>query len=266
VLDLVSSSYLISITKREQVAQIRGHPIYAIRDVALIPLSSKSAAEQAIAASQRLSAAESANVLAGAAGEHTDESDVGEDAETASLGGEEDNVRKGPESEGSALEVPKSALKQSATFVKNAVQEGVKPKTFAERWFSRGTKTSKVTNDQSIGSEDDGGKEALTVEQQKQAAQDLPDQDEDASQLERDVQQEVVQGGSSINKRRAVETLNPRILRSARLYFGSSGFYFSYEHNLSKSLGRHDEDSSKSALWRRFDSLVYFARASILTV
>jgi hypothetical protein len=260
VLDLISSSYLISITKHEQVAQIRGHPIYAIRDVALIPLSSKSAAEQAIAASQRLSAAESANVLAAGAGEHTDESDIGEDAETASLGGEEDHVRKGPESEGSALELPKSALKQSATYIKNAAQEATKPKTFAERWFSRGTKTANTAGGQNTETGNEGTKEALTAEQQKQAAQDLPSQDADASELERDAQQDTIQGRSSINKRRAIETLNPRILRSARLYFGSSGFYFSYEHNLSKSLGSHDEDSSQSALWKRFDSLVGLRR------
>src|SRR5579871_5801763 len=49
LLKIASSSFLISISRREQVAQISGKPIYSIREVALIPLSSQSDAEQAIA-------------------------------------------------------------------------------------------------------------------------------------------------------------------------------------------------------------------------
>lgn len=49
LLSVASSFYLISITQREQVAQILGKPIYAVTNVAIIPLSSEADASQAIA-------------------------------------------------------------------------------------------------------------------------------------------------------------------------------------------------------------------------
>ena len=53
LLDLVATKYLISITERDQVAQIRGKSVYSIKDVTLIPLSSQSDAEEAIVAAGR---------------------------------------------------------------------------------------------------------------------------------------------------------------------------------------------------------------------
>jgi len=45
---VASTSFLVSIARREQVAVIRGKPVYTISEVALIPLSSQQDAEQAI--------------------------------------------------------------------------------------------------------------------------------------------------------------------------------------------------------------------------
>src|SRR5271167_3705762 len=50
VLSIASFSYLIAITRREQVAQILGKPVYVISGVAVLPLSSQHDANKAITA------------------------------------------------------------------------------------------------------------------------------------------------------------------------------------------------------------------------
>src|SRR5688572_12246125 len=52
VVGLISVSklgFLVSITRRQQVAQIRGFPVYVITEVAITPCSSREAAEKAVA-------------------------------------------------------------------------------------------------------------------------------------------------------------------------------------------------------------------------
>ncbi|CAG8909719.1 unnamed protein product [Penicillium egyptiacum] len=48
LLSVASCSFLVSITQRQQVAQIRGRPIYAVTNVAIIPVSSQADASRAI--------------------------------------------------------------------------------------------------------------------------------------------------------------------------------------------------------------------------
>ncbi|KAK1079848.1 hypothetical protein LTR48_007971, partial [Friedmanniomyces endolithicus] len=100
LLKLATSSHLIAITGREQVAQIKGKSIYAVRDVTLVPLSSQADAERAIAQAQK------ALKQSGAAGEDGEESDVGEDAEheQVAVGHSE------PAPEAAALEPPKEGV------------------------------------------------------------------------------------------------------------------------------------------------------------
>lgn len=181
----------------------------------------------------------------------TDESDVGEDTE--SIGSDiEHELRDRPQDEATALEVPKTGVvKQSTTFVKNVVQEKGKYGRFASRWFSK-----------------DGGqanarrRQGLTREQEKQEEEALPGGEEKVGSEGGKGEEE---GGgeqagkesttsAGIKKRSTIERLTPRILRSARLYFSSSGFYFSYEHDLSGTLRK--DTSSSLPLWKRFDNLV----------
>jgi predicted transcriptional regulator len=77
LLDLVATKYLILITQRDQVAQIRGKSVYTIKDVTLIPLSSQSDAEEAIVAATR-ALKQGKKTIA----EVSEESDVEDDADT----------------------------------------------------------------------------------------------------------------------------------------------------------------------------------------
>ncbi|KAE8554224.1 hypothetical protein EYB25_002762 [Talaromyces marneffei] len=55
LLDIASSSFLIPITQRKEVAQILGKPIYAVTNVAIIPLTSQDDANRAIIQAQSTS-------------------------------------------------------------------------------------------------------------------------------------------------------------------------------------------------------------------
>jgi hypothetical protein len=84
---VASVSFLIAVTRREQVAQIFGKPIYVVTDVALVPLSSQSEAEKGVAAAvrQRETAAGTDEDLSDAesTGEESDNVHSAEDAQEA---------------------------------------------------------------------------------------------------------------------------------------------------------------------------------------
>jgi hypothetical protein len=61
-------------------------------------------------------------------------------------------------------------------------------------------------------------------------------------------------------KQRAIEYLTPRILKTARLYFSSSGFYYSYDHDLSRSLSHFTESNSHMPLWKQFEPQFFWNR------
>lgn len=256
LLQLVSSSYLVTITRREQVAQIREKPIFRITDVTLIPLRSKAEADKAITEAQRVLGQHSANQAL----DQSDDSDVGDDAETSTIGSV-DTVdqpaqpqKAEPEDEAAALEPPKGgAIQKSTTFVKDVVQEKGKYGRFASRWFSRNGSKEGVKRQQGVAVEEQDT--TLTKEQEEQMDNTLP-QKEAETNTYKDVQAEhkVEPSNSKPKQQSAIEHLTPRILKSARLYFSSSGFYFSYNHDLSTSLAR--SRVSSGPLWKRFDPLV----------
>ncbi|KAI5367807.1 Putative SAC domain, inositol phosphatase, hSac2 domain-containing protein [Septoria linicola] len=239
LLNLVSSSYLIAVTKREQVAQIREKPVYRITDVTLIPLSDRSSAATAITNAQ-VQLKQNAS-----AGDETDDSDVGEDAGTEPG---DQTEHQHPSDEAKALEPPQPGT--GTSFVKDVVQNKGKFGRFATSWFS---KSNRQTSTQPF--------EELTSEQKRSESHALPGADKKSAHESSDPQEEP-KGRTSTEKRRqsAIEYLTPRIIKSTRLYFSSSGFYFSYDHDLSRALGTASTMSPSVPLWKRFDSLFFWNR------
>lgn len=236
------------ITRREQVAQVRNKAVFAVRDVALIPLTSRSEAEQAI--SKILATVQQQDE----AGSNTDTelSDVDEDAERLNVGGNDST------SEARAVEPSQGILAKGTTFTKNVIQDRGKYGRFAERWFSKNGSNVTARRNQGISSED------LTVSQVSQKDSE-PIQD-DKARLASDVKHEsdgriekTVEEGEAPTKATAIESLSGRIERIARLYFSTSGFYFSYDLDLSRRLARDDSSAFGIPLWKQFEPLVSIA-------
>lgn len=199
--------------------------------MSLIPLSSRAEAATAITEAQKR--------LRPGSG-----SDEDEDDETSTIGTEpgEQTQEQHPENGTDALEPSKED-----TVRKNTMQDVIQTKgkfaRYATSWFG---KTGTPANSKSSES----GK-TIPQEQARQEGED---------QLDVRERVEDVQSRSSTEKRRqtAVDFLAPRILRNARLYFSSSGFYFSYDHDLSHALGRAPQVSSSMPMWKRFDNLFFW--------
>ena len=213
------------------------------------------------------------------AGEEAEESDVGEEAETSTLG---DGAAEGEQEgdvvpEASALEPPppgKGVVRKSTTFVKNVVQDRGKYGRFAERWFSKGggwnangrKRQGLSSGETDFASEQEEGK-PVVEDNEKKATAGGAELKEEESSTNRPMNEEVQEGGDEEKTREegaprkstnqsVVESLTPRILRSARLYFSTSGFFFSYDYDISGTLMQKSVLTSSLPLWKRFDGSV----------
>lgn len=255
LLDLLSSSYLIAIVRRDQVAQIRGKAVYAITDVVLIPLSSQVEAQRAISSTQKSLGGQGDKIV-----EESEESDVGDEEDTASVGEVESDLTP----DLTASEPPKStALNKSSTFLKNVLQDQGRYGRFADRWFSKSGWNANGRRRQGMSSKDD-----LTIDQSsdissghEKAGIGVPESETRSSERNDGRVELAAKAGprkESLTRQREIERLTPRILRTARLYFSSSGFFFSYEHDLSATFQRRDTLMSSVPLWKRFDPVFFW--------
>lgn len=253
-MNLASSSYLVAISKREQVAQIRGKPIYVITNVALIPLASQSEAQHAIQHAK--------TTLKSNKPESLDTSDDEDDSSSAADDEHDDNASVGLPDE--PLQVPKGSVNKATTVVADVIKNKGQYGRFAQRWFSKGGwKSDGIRKQGMSASETDL---TLTTEQKKQAEDSLPDNtkeqvenvpaDNQSQPAPSDEQQPTTESTPVTPADTTLTNLIPRILKTTNLYFTSRSFYFSYDYDLSRSLSRQESASASVPLYKRFDPLV----------
>lgn len=227
---IASFSFLLCITRRDQVAQIFGKPIYVIKDVAILPLSSQAEADQAINQTQA--------GLQKAKGSH--ESD-----EASSTSGEDgyesfgDHSVADPSESQTPAEKPQIGGRSESTtsVVQDVIERKGQYGRFASQWFSRrgwglGSKPTEETSTQAVPTTNREDQE-LALEAVGTTAEGGDSPIVSKASHHHDVKAMPVQ--HSIEGA-AVEML-PKILRTAKLLFTSQSFYFSYEFDISRRLG-----------------------------
>ncbi|KAL1304321.1 hypothetical protein AAFC00_000723 [Neodothiora populina] len=258
VLRLASSSYLISISGREQVAQIRGKPIYVVTDVALIPLSSRSDAQTAITNARE--AIRNGKVLSEEDADSDSDSD--DDGKTVGEDDDRDSVPSTPSTE--APDTSKIApLRKASSVVTDVIQNRGSYGRFANRWFSKAGWKSEGRRKQGMSSEENLN---MSKEQMRAAGDIVPDGTEQeahedvaaASGPVADDKQEPFEEPQPSATQSSVHNLTPRILASTKLFFASRSFYFSYDYDISRSLSRQEAHSSSVPLYKRFDPLYFW--------
>jgi hypothetical protein len=253
LITLASSSYLVAISKREQVAQIRGKPIYVITNVALIPLASQSEAQHAIQHAK--------STLKSNKPESLDTSDDEDDSSSSGADEEhDDNASIGLPDE--PLHVPKGSVNKATTVVADVIKNKGQYGRFAQRWFSKGGWKSDGIRKQGMSATEDD----LSMEQKKQAEDSLPDDKKDEVESApvdtqsqpppTDEEQLTAEPTPVAPGDTTLATLIPRILKTTNLYFTSRSFYFSYDYDLSRSISRQESSSASVPLYKRFDPLV----------
>ncbi|KID90384.1 SacI domain protein [Metarhizium guizhouense ARSEF 977] len=196
-------SYLITITRRQQVAQIFGFPIYVVTGVAITPCNTKQEADESIRRTASLLRKKTPN------GEDGDSESSDEDVEIPQSPldevedtiGEEDKTR--PDSSRSS--VAEDVMRRRGSYGR-----------FAQRWFSN----SGWTMDQrrSLGLSIATAGSPTTLEASGEPATSKTPLEEDMSDQSQ------------------VTALLPKLLRTMQVFFESSrSFYFSYDIDLTRS-------------------------------
>ncbi|KAK0613372.1 SacI homology domain-containing protein [Immersiella caudata] len=210
-------SYLVSITRRQQVAQIRGLPIYLVTEVALTPCSSQQDASTAIA--------KTAEALdARASPQNTDDEESTTEDEAPESRGSADEIDDSAESAPGTAEWSTKASPN--TTARSSIAEDVISRRgsygrFAQRWFSRAGWAQDQKRNMGLSPEqavlDSASDEALDKKRGAVPAKvPIPD---DAA-------------GSQ-----AALALLPKLLRSTQILFGTSRtFYYSYDFDITRSL------------------------------
>lgn len=237
-------SYLIAITGRQQVAQIRGYPVYVVTDVAITPCTSQSEAETAIGhtalklrrASSREPSEESSDTeseveaLPAATGaEDIDDPDPQSDREIS-------QAREPGEQGGIAQDV----YKRSGSYGH-----------FAQRWFSN--KGWMGNRQQGLGLSGVGAA--------KPAEGDEDDvQRNNKKENDKELGKTVLRENADIPpSSTAGESLTPKLLRTAHIWFGNSkSFFFSYDLDITRSIASRTATTSHMPLHKVADPMFFW--------
>ena len=261
---IASVSYLISISRREQVAQIRRSPIYAITGVTLIPLSSQLDAKNAIE-----QARDSLNRDGDGQGGAIDNSDTSDDEEVQPEDGhtEDDEPRSViSTSPTDAASLPLPADKDVNTSVaKDVIGRKGQYGRFAERWFSKKGWSTEKKRAQGMSADaigksqiDGAGNSAEEADQAKSYTSAIA---EGVSGL-LSSRKEPIEQRADNNRSKASNpndvtiTLLPKLLRTTKMLFGSRSFFFSYDYDLTRRLGIQEVKNPEIPMHKVVDPLV----------
>ncbi|GCB26008.1 phosphatidylinositide phosphatase SAC2 [Aspergillus awamori] len=234
LLSVASYSFLISITQRQQVAQIQGKPIYAVTNVAVIPTSSQADAIRAIS-----QAKESLSHGEGGPGETaSDDSSTISDTETEGGDTEVGTVPASPEQE-----VTHSRARSVGSIAEDVIGKRVRFGRFAANWLSR-----KTLGLPGLGTVGHSSAEPL-VEDDKGESKPVSAEvnDERASPVSQSHDATPKTLGEPFPSDPTVELL-PKLLRYTKMIFSSQNFFFAYDYDLTRQFGTQEESPLKNHL------------------
>ncbi|OWY44377.1 SacI-like protein [Alternaria alternata] len=262
LLKVATSYFLISISDREQVALIRGKPIYKITNVALIPLSSQADADKAIVATR--DHLKRRNRAPGLDDEDTDsESEDGAPSVTDSV---VEDSSSAPSEVKDTVTGQKGTAAQKTSVAEDVIQRKGVYGRFADKWFSRKGWSADNRRLQGLSSEEnlaaknvpqnvDSGMPKEEEQPKTESKPDaIPTSDKDISEP---VSPEAIPKALSGEKDAATVALLPKILQTTKMYFSSGNFFFSYDYDISHGIGQQ-QPSSSVALFKQFDPLFFW--------
>ncbi|KAG9234878.1 SacI homology domain-containing protein [Amylocarpus encephaloides] len=243
LLNVSKSSFLISITRRQQVAQIQGRPVYVITEVSYTPLASWKEASASIEHTRK-------SLQTGTVDSHElDDRDT--DDEGIAFGSGSDDV----DDDGEPPAVINPTIpghKRTSSVAEDVISKKGTYGLFAKEWFSNrgwtanqrrnlGMTSSESEINKTQGSEAGGSPAVVEDREEAEKAKVLTDKGKESSDV--------------------AGALLPKLLRSTRLYFGTSrSFYFSYDYDLTRSFLNHDTSNSDLPLYKRADPLFFWNR------
>lgn len=227
-------SYLISITRRQEVAQVFGSPIYVVTEVAVTPCSSKADAEESIHKTSR-SLEAIATKVPGLEGTESDESEPESRSSFADEVGDATTSEAPAKQDSFKSSVAEDVIHKRGTYGR-----------FAQSWFSRSGWTQGQQRTMGMSN-------SPTLSPTKAKEPDLPKDDN-------------IQLQDPAGPLAETSQLLPKLLRTAQILFGSSrSFYFSYDFDITRSLEKRvKHPKSDTPLYSQVDDH-YFWNGNLLS-
>ncbi|KAH8821933.1 SacI homology domain-containing protein [Xylogone sp. PMI_703] len=257
LLSVATSSYLISITKRQQVAQIQGKPVYVITEVALTPLGSRHEAELSVARTRSILSKRVSNED-GSGDSDTDGDDGDYSGAISDDLGDEDIV-SGITEAGLA---PPEIQRRTSSIAEDVMAKKGSYGRFAQKWFSRGGWSA--SQRRNLG---------LSVSDAEVSGLAASDGDEPKNSKDKTINDTVIAEtkgeANSVTPENAKEkkikvteaALLPKLLRTVEILFSTSrSFFFSYDHDITRSLANRRSVSSELPLYKEVDPLFFWNR------
>lgn len=267
LLTVSSTSFLITISRRQQVAQIRGKPIYVITSVAFVPLSSQADASNAIAQTKASLKKQSEDNKIAESDSSDDENDQSDNGHGDSQVDDDITVPTTPEPATSPRPgTPQSANKTSTNIAEDVIGKKGQYGRFADRWFSRkgwstekrriqGMSTDDVTKSEAVQASEKVGTEigdsaskpdvttSNTIDSYDGPSEPMPDGGKPNT-------------ASSTSAGNVTNSLLPKLLKTTKMMLGSRSFFFSYDYDITRRFGCQDSRTSDVPLHRKVDLLV----------
>lgn len=253
---MASSSYLILISSRKQVAQIRGKSVYVISGVALIPLSSQSEARKAVDQIKKDAKKHIDDDAPGNARESEFSNDEDEQVVDADGRSADDKNNELPHPGKIKTPMQNVADQKGKSIVEDVIGKKGQYGRFAESWFSKKGWSVEKRRVQGMSMGDGNVKKTDVaqdpiVENPTQAREQAGHPQSIAdSQVKVDSQAQP----EALN---AARTLLPKLLRTIKILFSSGSFYFSYDYDITRRLGTTLVKSSEIPLHKCVDPLVW---------
>ncbi len=268
LLSVASTAFLICITRRQQVAQIRGKAIYVVTDVALVPLASQNEAEATIVQT-RDGLRKKSN--AADKGKTETDSDTSDDEREPSVIASDDEVPDNdaavstPAAEPSDTkpEGPEAAHKRSSSVAEDVIGKKGQYGRFAERWFSKRGWSVEKRRIQGMSANDPSSpppeSDTPTREEKTgnlEAGFDGAHDSRPISKKSTTRPKEVLAEPESADAKDVAYTLMPKLLRTTKMLLASSSFFFSYDYDITRSFANQNHKGSDLPLSKTVDPLV----------
>lgn len=248
-------SYLVSITRRQQVASVRGLPVYVITEVALTPCSSYNDASESIAKT----ATQLQNKIGGeTAGDDTETTEDDTDIEVQSV---KSDIATDDE-ESTSAEARTGRPGKTGGVVQDVMSRRGSYGRFAQRWFSKSGWQQESKRNMGLSQSEEAvdkippATASTEVEEDAKAPAAVPE-DTSAPDAAGVPVKEAKEDGM------APPALLPKLLRTTQILFGSSqSYFFSYDYDLTRSLAKQPYGGSSGdiPLHQRVDPMYFWNR------